>query len=80
MSKKDKLLRRFLSMLNDFHYDKLVALLNYFGFHEVPKGKTSSSRVKFENAETFSIMLHRPHPNGIMKRYQLKQIKEILEI
>ena len=80
MSKKDKLIRRFLSMPSDFHYDEMVSLLGYFGFYEVAKGKTSGSRVKFENAEGVLIMLHKPHPSGIMKRYQMKQVKEILDL
>ncbi|WP_348719222.1 hypothetical protein [uncultured Algoriphagus sp.] len=25
-------------------------------------------------------MLHKPHPSGIMKQYQMKQIKELLEL
>jgi hypothetical protein len=49
MSKKEKLIDRFLSMPSDFHYDEMVKLLGYFGFNEVKKGKTSGSRVKFEN-------------------------------
>jgi len=80
MSKKEKLIIRFLTMPSDFHYDELVKLLGYFGFEEVRKGKTSGSRVKFINAENVSIMLHKPHPSGIMKHYQLKQIKEVLEL
>ena len=78
MSKKEKLIDRFLSMPSDFHYDEMVKLLGYFGFYEVKKGKTSGSRVKFENAEGVPIILHKPHPSGIMKKYQMKQIKEIL--
>ena len=78
MSKKEKLIDRFLSMPSDFHYDEMVKLLVYFGFYEVKKGKTSGSRVKFENAEGVPIILHKPHPSGIMKKYQMKQIKEIL--
>jgi len=58
----------------------MVVLLGYFGFIEVSKGKTSGSRVKFENEEGVPIMLHKPHPSGIMKRYQLKQIKEVLDL
>jgi hypothetical protein len=58
----------------------MVVLLGYFGFFEVSKGKTSGSRVKFENEEGVPIMLHKPHPSGIMKRYQLKQIKEVLDL
>jgi len=67
-------------MPKDFHYDEAVKLLGNFGFEEVKKGKTSGSRVKFENADRVPIMLHKPHPSGIMKLYQLKQIKEILEL
>lgn len=78
MSKKEKLIARFLTMPSDFHYDEVVKLLGYFGFEEVKKGKTSGSRVKFMNKKGVPIMLHKPHPTGIMNNYQLKQIKEVL--
>lgn len=45
MSKKEKLISRFLNLPSDFHYDELVKLLGYFEFIEVEKGKTSGSRV-----------------------------------
>lgn len=80
MSKREKLISRFLSMPSDFHYDEMVKLLGYFDFQEVKKGKTSGSRVKFENSGRVPIILHKPHPSGLMKKYQLKQIKEILEL
>ncbi len=78
MSKRDKLIDRFLSMPSDFHFDEMVRLLRYFGFDEIKKGKTSGSRVKFINEDNVPINLHKPHPSGIMKKYQLKQVKEIL--
>ena len=65
-------------MPSDFHYDEMVKLLGYFGFGEIKKGKTSGSRVKFTDSSGVPIMLHKPHPTGILKHYQLKQIKEIL--
>lgn len=80
MSKKEKLIARFLGMPSDFHYDEMVKLLGYFGFGEVKKGKTSGSRVKFQNGEGVPVMLHKPHPSGIMKQYQMKQIRELLEL
>lgn len=80
MSSKDKLIQRFLKMPSDFHYHEMVKLLGYFGFYEVRKGKTSGSRVKFENEAGVPIIMHKPHPGGIMKRYQLKQIKEVLDL
>ncbi len=58
--------------------NETVKLLGYFGFKEVKKGKTSGSRVRFLNPDGVPIILHKPHPSGIMKHYQLKQIKEIL--
>lgn len=80
MSRKDKLIKRFLSMPSDFHYVEMVRLLKYYEFYEVSKGKTSGSRVKFENKNGVPIMLHKPHPGGLMKMYQMKQIKEVLEL
>lgn len=78
MSKKVKLIERFLRMPSDFHYKEVVKLLGYFGYIEMKIGKTSGSRVKFINKEKTQIRLHKPHPTGIMKSYQLKQIKETL--
>lgn len=39
MSKKEKLIARFLTMPSDFHYDEVVKLLGYFDFEEVKKGR-----------------------------------------
>ncbi len=78
MSKKEKLIKRFLEMPSDFRYDEVVNLLSYFGFQEIKQGKTSGSRIRFLNSDGVPLMLHKPHPTGIMKQYQLKQIKEIL--
>ncbi len=78
MSKKKKLIDRFLSMPSDFHYKEMVRLLGYSDFEEVKKRKTSGSRVQFENKQGVQVKMHKPHPSGIMKKYQLKQVKEIL--
>jgi hypothetical protein len=67
-------------MPTDFHFDGQVTLLEYFGFYEVKKGKTSGSRVKFENTNGVPILFHNPHPNGILKKYQMKQIQELLAL
>lgn len=81
MSRKEKLIKRFLTLPSDFHYDEVVKLVRIYGYTEVKKGKTSGSRVKFINKENdTSIILHKPHPTGIMKTYQLKQIKKVLEL
>jgi hypothetical protein len=80
VSKKEKLIKRFLSMPSDFQFDEMVVLVGYYGFKQVKKGKTSGSRVKFLNENKIPIILHKPHPTGILKQYQLKQIKEVLGI
>ena len=64
MSKKEKLIARFLSMPSDFHYDEMVKLVGHFGFKEVKKRKTSGSRVKFMNSEGVPLMMHKPHLQG----------------
>ncbi|WP_245189329.1 type II toxin-antitoxin system HicA family toxin [Lunatimonas salinarum] len=70
VSKKQKLIASFLGMPSDFHYDEMVKLLGYVGFEEVKKGKTSGSKVRFDNGKGVTFMLHKPHPSGIMKQYQ----------
>ena len=78
MTRKEKLIRRFLSEPVDFHFDELVTLLGYFEFRPVRKGKTSGSRVMFKHHSGARILLHKPHPSGIMKKYQLIQVRELL--
>lgn len=78
MTKKEKLLKRLLSEPSDFTWQELTTLLNYLGFEEVKTGKTGGSRRRFVNAENIIINLHKPHPSNILKKYQIKQIIEIL--
>lgn len=80
MSKKDKLLKTLLSKPKDFSYDDLVRLLNFFGYDEFVKGKTSGSRRAFVNQQTKHVIrLHKPHPKNILKEYQVKTIIKELE-
>jgi hypothetical protein len=78
MSKHKKLLQRFLSMPNDFTWRELKALLSDFGFAEGKTGRTGGSRVRFDHKTAFPIILHRPHPTQVLKRYQIEQIEESL--
>ena len=79
MSKKEKLLQRLKSKPKDFTYDELKTLLNYLGFYENTKGKTSGSRVEFQNEIGMKIVLHKPHPSNIIKPYKINDIISILE-
>ncbi len=75
MSRKDKLLKRFLSVSKDFTYAELVTLLGHFGYKEESKGKTSGSRVAFFKENTnIPIITHKPHPSPNLKPYQIRQI------
>jgi hypothetical protein len=80
MSKKEKLLKRFLSKPKDFTFEELVTLLAGLGYETDNKGRTSGSRVGFINADTkHTIMIHRPHPKNILKPYQVNYIIDELK-
>ena len=75
MSKKEKIIKRLKSKPRDFTYDEAKQVLNIFGFIEYNKGKTSGSKVLFKNElKNIDIELHKPHPNNILKHYQINQI------
>jgi len=79
MSKIEKLIIRFLSEPKDFEWTELKKLLVSLGYEEFNSGKTSGSRVKFISEKHADISLHKPHPTPILKKYQIKQIKELLK-
>lgn len=80
MSRKDKAVERLLSIPSDLTWDELVKALTTFGFSEITKGKTAGSRRKFVNADSDFILLHKPHPANVVKKYALKQVVEFLKI
>lgn len=79
MSKKEKLIARLLSRPKDFTYDEARTLLCALGFEENNKGRTSGSRVAYFR-DRDAIILHKPHPSGVLKPYQVKQIIETLQV
>jgi predicted RNA binding protein YcfA (HicA-like mRNA interferase family) len=75
MTKKDKLLERFLSIPKDFTFDELKTLLRSLGYEEDNQGKTSGSRVAFVHLiYNENILIHKPHPGKILNRIYLKKI------
>ena len=78
MSKREKLIRRFLAKPADFSWAELKSLLEGFGYSLAPGGSTGGSRVRFIHAERPPVILHKPHPAPVLKRYQLEQITEFL--
>lgn len=79
MSKKDKLLKRFLAkpIKNDLTFDELETLLVFLDYQKI---QGSGSRVKFYHKLRRSVInLHKPHPNNALKVYLVKQIQEKLK-
>ncbi|MBE0503393.1 MAG: type II toxin-antitoxin system HicA family toxin [Desulfuromonadales bacterium] len=79
MSKREKLIQRFLSKPTDFSWGELKSLLEGFGYSLESGGKTGGSRVKFLHVQHPPVILHKPHPTPILKRYQVEQIAEFLK-
>ena len=80
MGTREKLIERFESLPSDFTFDELERMLGFFGYRRSNKGRTSGSRVIFRNEKGFLIMLHKPHPDNIVKGYAMKQVYEELKI
>jgi len=74
LSKKEKLAERFLSRPADFTFDELTTLLRSMGYSMETAGKTSGSRVVFSNESGDYLRLHKPHPQNILKKYQIDDI------
>lgn len=78
MSKFEKLIDRFLEKPTDFTWQELIRLLTGLGYKEAGSGKTGGSRTRFIHNEYPTIILHKPHPKPILKRYQIYDIIDLL--
>ena len=80
MSLHEKLLERFLKLPKDFTWDELKRLVKRYEYYQNNKGRTSGSRVRFENEDSeIYLDLHKPHPNNILKPYQMTDVLEFLK-
>lgn len=79
MTKREKLLDRFLTKPTDFTWVELNKVLNGFGYEQMSFGKTGGARVRFIHKNYPPIILHKPHPKPILKRYQLEEIINLLK-
>ena len=77
MSKKEKLIDRLIKKPKDFTFDEMVLLLSYFGF-ELKQGGTGSGVKFIKEGSNEVINFHKPHPNGVLKKYVLDQVVEKL--
>ena len=77
MSKKEKLIDRLMKKPKDFTFDEMVLLLSYFGY-ELKQGGTGSGVKFIKEGSNEVINFHKPHPNGVLKKYVLDQVVEKL--
>lgn len=77
MSKKEKLIKRLLQRPKDFSFDEMVVLLSYFGY-KLKQGNAGSGIKFIKDNSNEVINFHKPHPNGILKKYILEQVIEKL--
>lgn len=78
MSKKEKLLSKFLSKptKKDLTFQELETLLFSLGYKKI---EGAGSRVKFVHEITQDIInLHQPHPSPVLKIYQIQYLQEKL--
>ena len=77
MSRKDKLLTRLQGKPKDFSWEEACALMKQCGF-EIHKGK--GSRRKFVKKEMgLVVILHKPHPQNVLKQYNLSNLIDLLK-
>lgn len=79
MTKQQKLIEKLLVKPKDFTWNELAKVLASFGYEQISGGKTGGSRVRFIHPEHPPVILHKPHPRPILKRYQLEDIINLLK-
>lgn len=79
MSKKEKLLKRFLIRppVKDFTWDEFLTLMKQFDFKLHETGGSHNYFV-FNKDESKVINTYKPHPN-ILKAWQIKEVSEKLK-
>ena len=72
MSQHRKLLERLKNKSKDFEWNELIKLLGGFGYElECNNG----SRRKFYKESTGALIaLHEPHPQSVLKSYQVREV------
>lgn len=74
MSKK---INKLLKKPKNFTFEEMVSLLSYLGYDLKQSGTGSGVKfIKIDSSEV--INFHKPHPNGILKKYILEQVIEKL--
>ncbi len=77
MSRREKLLARFLSVPKDLTWEEFSAVLSGFGFERRNAGGSSRT---FVHAGTGTVVVaHQPHPGNIVKPYAIRKAVAALQ-
>jgi len=78
MSKKEKLLAKLCAIPSprDFPWHDLITLMGNYGFKSTCK---SGSHYIFEHTSGFRFSMSKTHPSGILKAYQVNDVKKALK-
>ena len=78
MSKKDKLLSKLCAIPppKGFSWDELITVMTRAGFSSECTG---GSHYMFEHESGIRFSMSKTHPSGILKPYQVKAAKEVIE-
>lgn len=72
MSQREKLLERLKARPKDFKWSELVRLLEGAGYEQE---NNDGSRRKFYNKSTGALIsIHQPHPQNVLKGYQIDDV------
>jgi len=79
MSTIEKLKQELKRRPKTFEWREAKRILEHEGYLEDTSGKTSGSRVRFENDEGLSFVVHKPHSDSKMKSYAIRDLASFLE-
>jgi len=79
MSTIEKLKQELKRRPKTFKWKDAKRILEHEGYVEDTSGKTSGSRIRFENEEGVSFVLHKPHLDSNMKSYIIRDLASFLE-
>ena len=77
MSRAGKAIQRLLSSPKDFTWQELKTIMESFGY-ELKTGD-GSARKFIHPVSKVTLMLHEPHPSGILKVYQVRAAVKLLK-
>ena len=77
MSKKEKLLSKLCATPSpkDFRWSELITLMTHFNFKH---SCGATSHYTFEHTSGFTFGVSKTHPSGILKSYQIIDVKDAL--